>query len=82
MEFIYLGEVNVLAEQLDSFLLVAKDLQLKGLTALFDKEPNLFQNNLGKTLFDRKDKEYETEESFNDDDISLKREEVESEDNG
>ena len=48
--FIYQGEVDVLEEQLDSFMLVAKDLQLKGLTALYDKEPNLFQQKFRKTV--------------------------------
>ena len=50
LDFIYQGEVDVLEEQLDSFMLVAKDLQLKGLTALYDKEPNLFQQKFCKTV--------------------------------
>ena len=38
--FIYHGEVNILEEELSNFILVANELQLKGLTALYEKEPN------------------------------------------
>ena len=66
--FIYQGEVNILEEQLDSFMLVAKDLQLKGLTALFDKQPNLFQQSLSKILDTEEEntdqEKYKTNENY------------------
>ena len=76
VEFIYHGEVNVLEEQLDSFMLVAKDLQLKGLTALYDKEPNLFQQSLTNTLETKETDQdkYEREESPNKNDIIINKE--------
>ena len=55
--FIYHGEVNILEERLDNFMLVAKDLQLKGLTALYEKEPNLFHQDSSKQHVETKEKE-------------------------
>ena len=43
MDFLYFGEANVFQEDLDSFLAIAEEIQLKGLTghssgALFEEE--------------------------------------------
>jgi len=39
LNFMYHGEVNVAQEELNSFLAVAEDLQVKGLTQKNDKQP-------------------------------------------
>ena len=38
--YIYHGEVNILEEELRNFILVANELQLKGLMALYEKQPS------------------------------------------
>ena len=40
IDFLYLGEANVLQESLDSFLGIAEDLKLKGLTGQTEKNDN------------------------------------------
>ena len=39
IEFIYNGEVNIIKDYIDSFLSLAEELQLKGLTANLPEEP-------------------------------------------
>ena len=43
---IIIVKVNIKEEELDSFMLLAKDLDVKGLAALYNKEPSLFHQSL------------------------------------
>ena len=47
---IIIVKVNIKEEELDSFMLLAKDLKVKGLTALYNKEPSLFHQSLGEDV--------------------------------
>ena len=42
VDFLYQGEANVFQDDLDSFLAIAQELKLKGLTGLTDSEPKQF----------------------------------------
>ena len=50
VDFIYLGEANVFQEQLESFLALAEELQLKGLDGSSEKKAPAFPRNLSATL--------------------------------
>ena len=43
MDFLYCGEANVFQENLDSFLAIAEEFQLKGLTGKMDETVNGFE---------------------------------------
>ena len=47
---IIIVKVNIKEEELDSFMLLAKDLKVKGLTALYNREPSLFHQSLGEDV--------------------------------
>ena len=46
VDFIYHGEANIYQEDLDEFLALAEELQLKGLTGYKDINPNFTGDNL------------------------------------
>ena len=54
MDFLYKGEANVYQENLDSFLAMAEELQLKGLTGKYDVD-TIAQTETSKMLNDRKE---------------------------
>ena len=39
LDFLYFGEANIYQEDLDSFLAIAEDIELKGLTGQISKDP-------------------------------------------
>ena len=45
IDFLYFGEANVFQENLDSFLAVAEELRLKGLTGESKRKENIEENN-------------------------------------
>ena len=46
VDFLYCGEANVLQQNLDSFLAIAEELQLKGLMGQNDKESEMTENKI------------------------------------
>ena len=48
VDFIYHGEANIYEEDLDGFLIIAEELQLKGLAGTQDKTPTAFQEQIKK----------------------------------
>ena len=67
-DFLYLGEANVYQENLESFLAVAEELQLKGLhgnqTEAVPKENTLAPKNQAKDMLSQKTVKLEESESF------------------
>ena len=50
MDFLYLGAVNIFQENLDSFLLIAEELQLKGFAGKKDEKIKDFKEYDNKSL--------------------------------
>ena len=50
VDFLYRGEANVFQDHLDSFLAIAKELQLKGLTGRTDEKVQIFQEDQNPLL--------------------------------
>ena len=65
-DFIYHGEANIYQENLDAFLILAEELQLKGLERNEDHKSNVDNQNLAgqKTLKPREDNDHNQENKF------------------
>ena len=59
VDFIYLGEASVFQEQLDSFLTLAEELELNGLSARSEKGPEYPEGSFTMTDLNQKQEAYQ-----------------------